>query len=113
MFHPITAKQKFTIASKDSFDYPLVILAGALAGLGQLTNQNPSFGQGVEGYAHRLWTGYVDQALGNIMTEGLFPSMLHEDPRYFRKGTGGVMVASRLCCKSNFRDADGRGRYTI
>jgi hypothetical protein len=88
MFMPITVKQKFTIASKDSFDYPLVLLAGALAGYGQLVNQNPSFGQGVKGYAHRLWTGYTDQALGNLMTEGIYPSLLREDPRYFRKGTG-------------------------
>jgi hypothetical protein len=88
IYTPITTKQKFTIASKDSFDYPLVLLAAGLAGLGQLTDQNPSFHQGLEGYAHRLWTGYVDQALGNMMTEGLFPAMLHEDPRYFRKGTG-------------------------
>jgi hypothetical protein len=85
---PITARQKFIIASKDSFDYPLVLLAGAFAGVGQLANQQPSFGQGLEGYAHRLVTNYADQAMGNMFTEGLFPAMLHEDPRYFRRGTG-------------------------
>lgn len=82
----LTADEKFTIASKDSFDYPLVLLSGALAGLGQLTDENPSFGQGVEGYAHRLATNYADQALGNMFTEGLFPVLFHEDPRYFRRG---------------------------
>ena len=90
VYTPITTKQKFTIASKDSFDYPLVLLAGAIAGLGQLTNQNPSFGQGMEGYGKRLGTGYADQAIGNMMTEGIFPSLLHEDPRYFRRGRGSV-----------------------
>jgi hypothetical protein len=30
----LTAKQKFSIAAKDSFDYPLVALAAAFAGLG-------------------------------------------------------------------------------
>lgn len=35
----LSAGQKLDIASKDSFDYPLVALAGALAGLGQLTSQ--------------------------------------------------------------------------
>ena len=34
---PITSKQKFTIAAKDSFDYPLVGLAAFIAGYGQLT----------------------------------------------------------------------------
>src|SRR3984893_15691245 len=50
VYTPITPKQKFTIASKDSFDYPLVALAAAIAGWGQLTNGNPSFGQGMAGY---------------------------------------------------------------
>jgi hypothetical protein len=84
----LTARQKLSIASKDSFDYPLVLLAGALAGLGQWTNQQPSFGQGLQGYGHRLVTNYADQATGNMLTEGLFPVLLHEDPRYFRRGSG-------------------------
>jgi len=87
----LTARQKLNIASKDSFDYPLVALAGALAGLGQLTDQQPSFGQGLKGFGHRLATNYADQAMGNMFTEGLFPVLLHEDPRYFRRGTGSVM----------------------
>lgn len=84
----LTGRQKFSIATKDSFDYPLVMLAGALAGLGQLTDQSPSFGQGIKGYGHRLVTNYADQAMGNVFTEGLFPVLLHEDPRYFRRGSG-------------------------
>jgi hypothetical protein len=88
VYTPITAKQKFTIASKDSFDYPLVALAGFIAGWGQLTNANPSFGQGAAGYFRRLGTSYADQAIGNMMTEAIFPTLLHEDPRYFRRGYG-------------------------
>ena len=88
VYTPITTRQKFIIASKDSFDYPLVILAGALAGLGQLGDQNPAFGQGVAGFARRLGTSYADQAIGNMLTEGIFPAFLQEDPRYFRRGYG-------------------------
>jgi hypothetical protein len=88
VYMPITPKQKLTIASKDSFDYPLVGLAAFLAGYGQLTNSNPSFGQGWAGYGRRVGVEYADQAIGNMMTEGFFPVMLHEDPRYFRRGQG-------------------------
>ena len=84
----LTRREKFVIASKDSFDYPLVALGGAFAALGQLTNADPSFGQGMKGFGHRLVTNYADQAMGNIFTEGVFPVLLHEDPRYFRLGTG-------------------------
>ena len=88
-FVPITARHKFYIAAKDSFDYPVYLTAAAFAGLYQLENQNPSFGQGVKGYAKRLATSYGDQAIGNLMTEAIFPSLLREDPRYFRIGSSG------------------------
>ncbi len=84
----LTSRQKLVIASKDSFDYPLVALGGIFAALGQLSDQDPSFGQGMKGFAHRLATNYADQATGNMFTEGLFPVLLHEDPRYFRLGKG-------------------------
>jgi hypothetical protein len=83
---PIDTKHKLIIAAKDSFDYPLVLLAAGLAGISQLDNSDPSYHQGVEGYAKRLAANYTDQAIGNMMTEGFFPSMLHEDPRYYRIG---------------------------
>lgn len=87
-YQPISAKRKLTIATKDSFDYPLVILAMAYAGLYQLDNNHPQFGQGLEGYAKRLGTSYADQAIGNYMTEGFMPILFHEDPRYFRLAEG-------------------------
>lgn len=89
-FEPLTTKQKFTIATKDSFDWPGFILAGAFAGLYQLEDSHPSFGQGIEGYAHRYATSYADQVIGNMMTEAIMPSLLREDPRYFRKINGSV-----------------------
>jgi hypothetical protein len=87
----LTGRQKLYIAGKDSFDYPLVALAGAFAGLGQWTGQQPSFGQGARGFGHRLVTNYADQSMGNMFTEGVFPVLLHEDPRYFRRGTGSIL----------------------
>jgi hypothetical protein len=90
IYAPIPAKQKFVIGSKDSFDYPLVMVGAIFAGFGQLGNQHPQFGQGMEGFGKRLGTGYADQAIGNMMTEAIYPAMLHEDPRYFRRGTGTV-----------------------
>jgi len=88
VYMPITPKQKLTIAAKDSFDYPLLGLAAAIAGEQQWANTNASFGQGWAGYGHRVAVEYADQAIGNMMTEGFFPIMLHEDPRYFRRGYG-------------------------
>lgn len=87
-YKPLTTREKFTIAAQDSFDRGTFALAAAFAGEGQLSNTNPSFGQGVEGYAHRFATSYADFAVGDYMTEAIYPSLLHQDPRYFRRGTG-------------------------
>jgi hypothetical protein len=87
-FSKITVKQKFTIASKDTTSPPSYLLGGIFAGLSQLNNSNPSFGQGLSGFAKRYGTNTADQDIGNFMTEAIMPSLLHEDPRYFRKGTG-------------------------
>jgi hypothetical protein len=88
VYTPITSKQKLTIATKDTIDYPLFLLGGALAGLAQITDEHPQFGQGVKGFFHRYATAYSDQAIGNYMTEGILPILFHEDPRYFMKGAG-------------------------
>jgi hypothetical protein len=50
----------------------------------------------MEGYAQRFWRNYTDQALGNIMTEGVMSSLLHEDPRYFRRGVAGGSFGHRV-----------------
>jgi len=86
VYNAITNKQKLTIAAKDSFDYPLVLLAAAFAGISQLDNSDQSYHQGLKGYGKRLAANYADQAIGNMMTEGFFPVLLHEDPRYRRIG---------------------------
>jgi hypothetical protein len=89
-YQPLTAGEKFKIATQDSFDRGTVALALAFAGQGQLTKAEPSFGQGVEGYAHYFVTSYGDLLIGDYMTEAMLPALLHQDPRYFRRGTGSV-----------------------
>jgi hypothetical protein len=93
-YKPLSIGEKYKLASQDALDRGTVALAALFAGEGQLSNANPSFGQGVQGYAHYLGTSYADYFIGDYMTEAVFPSFLHQDPRYFRRGKGSVM--SRL-----------------
>jgi len=87
-YEPISPKQKMSIAAKDSFDWSLSLVAAGYGGLGQITNQNPSFGQGAKGYGNRFVRTYADQIIGNVLAEAAVPILLHEDPRYFRLGQG-------------------------
>jgi hypothetical protein len=87
-YQPLTTGAKFKIASEDAFDRGTVGLAVLFGAEGQLTNANRSFGQGGAGYGRYFGTAYGDLVIGDYMTEAVFPSILHQDPRYFRRGTG-------------------------
>jgi len=89
-YKPLSSKEKFKIGTEDSFDRGTAALAVLFAGESLLTNGNPTFGQGVQGYAHYLGTSYADFVIGDMMTEAIYPAVLHQDPRYFRRGTGSV-----------------------
>ena len=84
----MTSKEKLKLATAEAFDWSSFVVAAGFSGLGQMQNQNPTFGQGTAGYAKRFAGAYGDQAIGNMLTEGVVPSLLHEDPRYFLRGTG-------------------------
>lgn len=93
-FEPLAPKDKFKLAAEDAFDRGTVVLAAAFAGESQLTRANPAFGEGALGYGRYFITSYGDFVIGDYMTEGVFPTLLHQDPRYFRKGKGSAL--SRL-----------------
>jgi hypothetical protein len=90
-YEPLSTRAKFMIATKDSFDWPMFFVAGAMTGLNQMTEQNEEWGQGVEGFAKRYAASLADQTISNYLTEAILPSMLHHDPRYFRLGQGSAM----------------------
>ena len=87
-YSPLTVREKFRIASQDSFDRGTGALALLFGAQSQLANSNPAFGQGVAGFARYFGASYGDFVIGDMMTEALFPVMLRQDPRYFRRGTG-------------------------
>ena len=105
-FTPLSVRRKFYIGYKDSTDYPVFIVAAGLAGLAQITGQHEGLGSGFEGYGKRLGASIADQMVGNLLTESVMPSLLHQDPRYFRRGHGGVWsrtgyAASRVLVARN------------
>lgn len=85
---PLSTGAKFKLAARDSFDPGTFLLAGAIAGIGQASNSTKSYGQGMAGYGRYYGAAYGNVMIGDFMTEAIFPSMLKQDPRYFRRGTG-------------------------
>jgi hypothetical protein len=85
---PLTSGQKFKVVARSSFDYVEYPWYGLLAGLGQAENSESGYGQGAQGYGKRYGQTFADGTIENFMTGAVFPSMLHQDPRYFQSGKG-------------------------
>jgi hypothetical protein len=86
---PLTARGKFKVVARSSFDYVQVPWYGFLAGVSQAENSEPGYGQGAEGYGKRFGAAYADGTIENFMTGAILPSLLHQDPRFFQSSEGG------------------------
>lgn len=68
---------------------PVTFLStAASAGFSQARDTNAGFGQGAEGYGKRFGAKYANTASTQFFGTFLFPSLLRQDPRFFRKGSG-------------------------
>ena len=67
-----------------------------------MTNQNRSFGHGVVGYSRYFGAALADSTIEVYMTRGIFPTLLHQDPRYFRRGTGTAWSRLRTAVGQTF-----------
>ena len=85
---PLTTGLKFKTVAEGCFDPVEVVFIGIQAGLGQADKTNPTYGQGLIGYSKRFGTAYADAIIGNFGTGAIFPTLLHQDPRYYQMGTG-------------------------
>ncbi len=85
---PMSAGQKFQLAYRSVTDPLTFVGAAGVAGIEQWANTYSGFGQGAAGYGKRLGGAYADLALSTTFSNALFPVLLHQDPRYFVKGSG-------------------------
>jgi len=109
-WEPLTPREKFRIATLDAFDRGTVALGALFGAEAQITNSNPSFGQGARGYARSIGTAWGDYVIGDYMTEGVFPALLHQDPRFFRRGTGSGWSRLGYAAGQIFRTHGDSGR---
>jgi hypothetical protein len=85
---PLTSKQKFSLAARGTFDPVSMIGVAIGAGLEQANNSHPGYGQGAAGYSKRLAAKFVDGRTSDFLTHAVFPSLFHQDPRYYYQGFG-------------------------
>lgn len=91
---PLTPGGKFKLFAVNTVNPFTFISTGVWAGIEQAQDTYPSWGQGAEGFGKRFGAVYASTATSNFFSNFMFPSILRQDPRYFRKLKGGF--GSRL-----------------
>lgn len=86
---PLSAKEKFILAGKNTFDYSSFFIAAIQAGWAMGSNSYPQFHQGVAGYGRYYWHTLADTATSNFMVAGVVPVIAKQDPRFYTLGHGG------------------------
>ena len=85
---PLTSKQKFSLATHDTFDWTSFLGVSVTAGIEQANNSYAGYGQGAAGYGKRWAAKFGDGRTSDYLSHAVFPSLFHQDPRYFYQGTG-------------------------
>lgn len=85
---PQTAKEKFILAGKNSFDYSSFLIAAIQAGFAMNGKSYPEFHQGAAGYGRYYWHTLADTADENFWVSGLGPIMFRQDNRFYTLGHG-------------------------
>jgi hypothetical protein len=89
---PLTTKEKYNIAWHQFIDLSAHFGNILQAGISQAANGLPHYGQGWGAFGERFCAQEGDQFTGSMLIYGVIPSVLHQDPRYFRKGRGRTLT---------------------
>jgi hypothetical protein len=107
---PMTSQQKFGLAVRSTTDPVAFMVAGGVAGVEQWHNTFPGYGRGTDGYLKRFGAAYADNVIGRMVGSAMLPSIFHQDPRYFYKGSGSITsralyaISQTVVCRGD----DGR-----
>ena len=91
---PMTSKQKFGLALRTTIDPVNILTIAGVAGAEQVHHSFPAYDGGIGGYGKRYTTRFSDVFFSRMIGSAILPSLFHQDPRYFYRGSGST--ASRV-----------------
>jgi hypothetical protein len=89
---PLRPRDKWQLFVKESVDPYAFVSAAAGAGIAQWHNDDPKYGNGGKAYLQRFGAAQADLTSQNFFQDAVLATLLHEDPRYFRKGPGSTVI---------------------
>jgi hypothetical protein len=110
----LTSSQKLKLFTRTSRDPYNLIMPAINAVILSAAGASTGYGGGGDGFIKKYAASVGDQVSGNFFRLYAFPSLLHEDPRYFRAGRGssfGSRVKHVFGATLETRKDDGTFRF--
>jgi hypothetical protein len=104
---------KYKLALKATFDVTTIVSRGMIAGIEQADDTFPGYGQGMQGYGKRYGSAVANDFFGNMLAYAVFPSILHQDPRYIYQGTGSIKSRLGHALISPVQCRGDNGKYQV
>jgi hypothetical protein len=86
----LSSKQKLRLFTRTVTDPFNLIMPAVNAAILSATGDSSGYGSGFSGAAKRYGSSLADATTGNFFRLYAYPALLHEDPRYFRAGSGSI-----------------------
>ena len=99
---PLNARQKYALAFRSEIDPVTFLGAAAVAGAEEYQKMYPGYGGGFSGFGKRFGAQYANDFGSRMIGSAVLPSLFHQDPRYFYKGTGSARSRAGYAIKSAF-----------
>ncbi len=107
---PLDKGQKTELAVHATFDPFNFVSAVLLAGLSEYEGTNRGYGWGPGGYFKRVGANLADVFDSTMLAGAVYPILLRQDPRFFRKATGPIKARIRHALFAPFVCLGDNGR---
>lgn len=108
---PMEAKQKLQLGIRSVLDPVSLLIVAGVAGAEQYRDTFPGYGGGIEGYGKRYGAALADDVSGTLLSRAVYPSIFHQDPRYFYKGKGSIRLRALYAISAAVIARSDSGRW--
>jgi hypothetical protein len=112
---PLTVAQKFGGYAREQIGLTAPLGAALSAAISQALDSDPKYGQGWEAYGKRTGALFVEGESVAFLRGGFIPTLLHQDPRYYREGKGSFVHRSLYAATRTLitRQDSGRKAFNV
>jgi hypothetical protein len=106
----LRTRQKFEMVYRKTVDPSFPVEAVMFSGFDVAVNYGPNYGSGSGPFGERFLYNAANLSSTYFFTDGLLPTLFHQDPRFFRKGSGSVLSRTWWALRSEGVGYSDQGR---